>query len=43
MQEKIGVYPTEYCYEVKLPGVFCLLCLIVAVFIWQAQLEFDDV
>ena len=32
IQGGVGVYPTEDCYEVALPGVDGLLCLIGAVF-----------
>ena len=39
----IGVYPTESCQEVALPGVHYLVCLIGTVRFWWKQLEVDDV
>ena len=43
VQGGIGVYPTEACEEVALPGVNGLLCLIVSVVVMRAQLEVYDV
>ena len=39
MQGEIGVYPTEACKEVALPGVDGLLCLIGTVVVGRAYLE----
>ena len=36
MQGGSGVYPTEDCEEVSLPGVDGLLCLIGVVVVWWA-------
>ena len=36
IQGEIGVYPTEACKEVALPGVNGLLCLIFAVVVMRA-------
>ena len=40
MQGEIGVAPTEACEEVALTGVNGLLCLIGAVVVGRAYLEF---